>query len=90
MVEEGTISIDEETWQFLIENRVEELAEPVRKMLAKLLQKRSTTPGDDLAIERGKDYFLSIEQEAAKRELYKMLRTDGPKRRETARDGMDA
>jgi len=79
-VEEGTINVDEETWKFLIENRVEELTEPIRGMITNILQKRSTTEGEKLAIQRGKDYFLSIEGKAAKRELYKMLGAEEPNR----------
>jgi len=78
--EEGKIAVDKETWQFLIENRVEELAEPIGEMITNILQKRSTTEGEKLAIQRGKDYFLSIEGKAAKRELYKMLGAEEPNR----------
>jgi hypothetical protein len=54
-------------------------------MITNILQKRSTTKGDDLAIERGKDYFLSIGEEAAKRELYEMLRAEEPTRKDGKR-----
>lgn len=79
-VEEGTISVDEETWQFLIENRVEELAEPARDVLVEILKKKFSTDADKLSLERGQDYFLAVDREVAKKHLYRMLCAGEPDR----------
>jgi hypothetical protein len=80
-VEEGTISVDEETWKFLIENRVEELAKPIRGMLVGTLKKLHRSDADKLSIKRGRDYFLAIDREVAKKHLYNMLHDHEPNRK---------
>jgi uncharacterized protein YbjQ (UPF0145 family) len=88
-VEEGTISVDEETWQFLIENRVEELAKPARGMLVGILKKMRRTDADKLSIKRGRDYFLAIDREVAKKHLYNMLHDHEPNRKRGERPVME-
>jgi len=71
---EGNLTIDKNTWRFLIEHRVSELARPIRVMIVEILQEGAKSEGQKIALERGKDYFLTIGQEIAKKHLYKMLR----------------
>jgi hypothetical protein len=69
----GKVTFGEETWQFLIENRVEELAASVRSVLVNILPKRSQPGKREKASKRGTDYFLTINEETAKEHLYRML-----------------
>jgi hypothetical protein len=50
-------------------------------MIVEMLQKRSRSEGQKVALERGKDYFLSIDDGAAKEHLYRMLRAREPDRK---------
>jgi uncharacterized protein YbjQ (UPF0145 family) len=88
-VEEGSFSADEETWQFLIENRVEELAKPVRGMLVATLKKPRHSDAGKRSIKRGRDYFLAIDREVAKRHLYNMLHEHEPNRKRGERPVME-
>lgn len=69
----GTLSLTEDTWKFLIENRVAEMAERIRSTLLQLLPKPTKSDAQKHAIQRAKDYFLTIDDSAAKKHLYNML-----------------
>ena len=77
----GSLSFAEDTWKFLIENRVSELAENVRSLLLKLLPRRQKSSAQEMAIQFGKDYFLTIDEEVAKKHLYNMLYDEERKKR---------
>jgi uncharacterized protein YbjQ (UPF0145 family) len=69
----GTLSLTEDNWKFLIENRVAEMAEPVRSSLLQILPKPTKSDAHKRIIQRGKDYFLTIREPVAKKHLYNML-----------------
>jgi flagellar motor protein MotB len=67
--EAGHLSFNEDTWEFLIENRVEDLAETIRGTLLEILPKMTRK----FFKKRARDYFLTIDEEVAKKHLYNML-----------------
>lgn len=76
--EDGSLSLGEEEWSFLIENRVSELAPRIRKSLVQTIPDPHHSDGEELLIERAKDYFLAIDEEVAKKHLYNMLHDREP------------
>jgi hypothetical protein len=67
---ESGVSLDDEDWQFLIENQVIEMATPIARTIAdgRIVQVQS--PSAKQFRNRARDYFLTIPPEEAKDRLY--------------------
>lgn len=80
---EGALELTEDTWQFLIEHRVAELAGTIRATLVEQASRGGANSlggggGTSTLSERSRDYFLAIDREVAKKHLYNMLYDRSP------------
>lgn len=69
----GQLEINDDTWQFLIENRVTDFAEVVRHTVQKFRARQVLSDAQEEHLDHGRDYFLSIPEEAAKDQLHQMV-----------------
>ena len=72
----GKLLFSENTWRFLIENRVSDFTGAVQNKLAQILRKGSQLDRDARHLGHGQDYFLSIPDETSKDQLYQMATDD--------------
>jgi uncharacterized protein YbjQ (UPF0145 family) len=85
---QGTLRIGDDTWDFLIENQIVELAGTVLETVKKFLGMPPVSRSDvqERFIERSRGYFLSLPEKPAKEQLYPALSTDTDEVREYALD----
>jgi uncharacterized protein YbjQ (UPF0145 family) len=74
---DGELHFDQETWDFLIENRISDFARIVRSTIVDIID----TPGGSTQrnkhhLSSGRDYFLSIPSGKAEEHLYEMTSHD--------------
>jgi uncharacterized protein YbjQ (UPF0145 family) len=73
---EGTLSLEGEVWDFLIENQVADLADQVLAIVGRVLKRRppSRRKKHETILERSREYFGSLPAEEAKQALYGAVR----------------
>lgn len=67
-----TRTLDDENWQFIIENQVLELATPIVEAVTDAIVKVKTSDHYQQFKERAHDYLLTVPEEFAKEKLYAM------------------
>ena len=73
----GTLTLNEDRWRFLIENQVSDLAGAVQSALTEVLgSPGGATQRQEHHLNSGRDYFLSIPENTAKECLYEMTSHD--------------
>lgn len=74
--QDGTLKLNEDRWQFLIENGLPEFVDSVRPLSAKIARQSAPPKSREEDLNRCRDYFLSIPSDVAKDHLYRMVGHD--------------
>lgn len=69
----GTLTIDDQIWNFAIANQMTELAPSIKAELERRLERQNIEGTDESFVEHSKEYFASLDEEVAKEHLYELL-----------------
>jgi uncharacterized protein YbjQ (UPF0145 family) len=74
--QDGTLKLNEDRWQFLVENGLPEFVDSVRPLAEKLARQSAPSKSRKEDLSRCRDYFLSISPNVAEDYLYQMVAHD--------------
>ncbi|MFL6215673.1 MAG: YbjQ family protein [Blastocatellia bacterium] len=73
LAREGGLMLDENTWSFLKENQVHEVAANISATVGKFYEKEFLDESDRAFIKHSREYYSSLSDDIATKYLYKML-----------------